>query len=89
MTNEELFEDLKQFIDAKISQATAGLATKDEMNARFDEVDTRFKEIDNRFNKVDERFDDLEIRFNEIQNAIGETLNEHDARITRLEQKLA
>lgn len=28
MTNEELFEDLKQFIDAKISQATAGLPLK-------------------------------------------------------------
>lgn len=38
---------------------------------------------------IDKRFDDLEVRFNEIQNAIGETLNEHDARITRLEQKLA
>ncbi|HJP81722.1 MAG TPA: hypothetical protein VJ841_04980 [Candidatus Saccharimonadales bacterium] len=47
------------------------------------------EEVNPRFDMIDKRFDDLEVRFNEIQNAIGETLNEHDARITRLEQKLA
>jgi hypothetical protein len=30
MTNEELFQDLKQFITATVSQQTAGMATKDD-----------------------------------------------------------
>lgn len=40
MTNEELFEDLKQFIEVTLSQRTAELATKEDVRRIDAKLDT-------------------------------------------------
>ncbi|MEC3979524.1 hypothetical protein [Amycolatopsis sp. H20-H5] len=77
MTNEQLLEDLKQFVSVTVSQATANLATKDEIA----ELATK-KEMDKRFNDIDEQL-------NEVQNALGRELRDHEKRMRRLEAKAA
>jgi tetrahydromethanopterin S-methyltransferase subunit G len=82
MSNEELFEDLKQFIDAKFSQELAHVATKDDVAAvgervdqlgeRIDGVERRLDGVEHRLDGVDGRFDDLDEKLNEILNAVGE-----------------
>lgn len=67
--NEELINDLKQFISATVSQATAELGQQ--VDARFDEVNTRL--------------DDLDSKVTAIADAQAETLEEHEQRISRLE----
>lgn len=89
MTNEQLLEDLKQFVGATVSQATANLATKDEISS--------FKaDVNERFEAIDKRFDDVETQLNEIQNAVGAelvkaetTAQDHERRIQRLEARAA
>jgi TolA-binding protein len=75
MTNEELLDDLKQFVSATVSQATAGLATKDDLAG-----------LEATTNK---RFDDVDERLNEIQNAVGAELEDHEQRLRRLEHRSA
>lgn len=75
MTNEELYDDLKQFITATVSQATADLATKQDIAVLRAEMNERFETVDD--------------RFDEVMNAVGTDLKDHDQRITRLEGKLA
>jgi hypothetical protein len=68
--NDETIEDLKQFIQATISQATAGLATQAEMLRRFDELDQKvtaiadahaesLEDLDSRLGRVETRLDSL------------------------------
>ncbi len=98
MTNDELLDDLKQFINAKVD----GVETR--LEKRIDGVETRLeKRIDGveanlskRIDKVEARLDDIETTQNEILNAVGQDLQEvktnqqkHDVRITKLEAKIA
>ncbi|MEZ0111676.1 hypothetical protein ABH920_005694 [Catenulispora sp. EB89] len=91
MTNEELFNDLKQFIDARLSQemthvATkedlAGLATKEELArlATKDDIKGLNTRIDGLETTMNERFDEM---------MDAEIVKDHERRITRLEHKLA
>ena len=73
MTDEDLLADLKQFIAATVSQATADLATdlaelKHTMNQRFDELGTQVTTI---------------------ADAHAEQLADHERRLTRLEHRPA
>jgi hypothetical protein len=98
--NEDVIADFKQFIAATVSQATAHLATKDDLVALEQRMDTRFTEVDKRFDKVDRRFNEVDVRFDEVQTAIADAMAasnddiderfvKQDARITKLEQQLA
>jgi hypothetical protein len=105
MTNEELLADLKQFVSATVSQATADLATKNDVKV---EVGALRTEVLERFDKLDK---DIDEKLDEVLNRVGEdfvqlektikshdnALNEHDEvhhqdyerRLTTLEHKLA
>ena len=81
MTNEELLQDLKQFVTAAVSQATAGLATKDDivrLEARVGEVQEELSGVAGMVEDMHKKQEDL------IDN-----VNDHDVRIRRLERKLA
>lgn len=67
--NDDQFNDLKQFIAATVSQATAGMATKEDLKRLVGKVD------------------DLDLKIDTLSEALHETLNEHDSRITKLEQQ--
>lgn len=81
MTNEELLQDLKQFISATVSQQTAGLATKDDivrLEVRIDKTDAKLDEVKERLEGVAGMVEDMHKK-----------VNEHDLRIERLEHKFA
>jgi hypothetical protein len=95
MTNEQLFDDLKQFIYTTISQQMANVATKDDI----DRIDNRIDTIEAKMATKDD-IKHLDQKLKDIQEAIGETLDkvndetdatlkDHDKRIRRLEHKLA
>lgn len=82
MTNEEMFEDLKQFIEATVSQSEkrirADMATKEDLG------------------KVNQRFDEVDLKLDTIANAVGEVAEpleqghrDHEHRIQRLERRAA
>jgi hypothetical protein len=101
MTNEELFQDLKQFITATVSQQTAHLATKADIDGvvqRIDLIEVKMA--------TKEDLKDTEHRLSEkmdrVQDAIAETLTkaveavdttkkveDHERRLTRLEHRTA
>ncbi|MCR6484003.1 hypothetical protein M8542_14355 [Amycolatopsis sp. OK19-0408] len=83
MTNEQLLDDLKQYVSTTVSQATADLKNelKDEMNKRFDSMDKRL-------DRMDERFDDIDGQLNEIQNAVGSELVKNDTAIHDLDKRV-
>lgn len=91
MTNEELFEDLKQYLDATLSQNLANVATKDDLEnmATKDDIVATKDDINALREEMDERFD-------EVLNAVGGSIanleakhNDHDKRIVRLETRQA
>ncbi|MEV8440448.1 hypothetical protein AB0425_23965 [Actinosynnema sp. NPDC051121] len=90
MTNEELFQDLKQFIEATVSQQVSAseqrliksMATKEDLLA----VEER----------LGHRIDDLDTKLDTTQDAIGDgftsmesSQQDHERRIRRLEQRVA
>lgn len=82
--NDEVIQDLKQFISATVSQQLA--QQSEELRA----------DMDTRFAKVDERLDEQDEKLDEILNVVGGSIHEveqkvdkHEVRITRLERKLA
>ncbi len=93
MTNEELFEDLKQFIDSRISQSEA------RTDKRFEGVDEKFEGIDDKFEGVDKKFEKIEKKLDQIQTEMNDSfaaagsaivpvndqLANHETRITALE----
>lgn len=96
MTNEELFTDLKQFIQATVRQEIAPLAE------RIDKMDARLGKMDTRMDKMDARFDHLDAKLDQIQEGIADTLTkaieavdttkqvqDHEQRLRRLEQHTA
>ena len=98
MTNDELFEDLKQFINVKIDgvenkleKKIDGVETK--LEKRIDGVESRLsKKIDD----LESRLDDIEITQNEILNVVGQDIQDvksvqqqHEVRISKLETRTA
>ena len=82
MTNEELFTDLKQFIEATVSQQIAHLASKDDLEG----VKQQISDVEQRLNV---RIDTIDEKIDVIHNAIGETVQDHEQRLRRLETKAA
>ena len=83
MTNEELLKDLKQFIDSKISQATATLVTKEDLNSEVSGVEIRLSQ---RLNDVQDAIADTLIHAAEPSD---KRLDDHEYRLTTLEKVLA
>jgi hypothetical protein len=80
MTNEELFTDLKQFIEATVSQQTAHLDSRaDGLEQRIDHVEQN----------LGARIDTLDEKIDTIQDAIADTVQDHEQRLRRLETKTA
>jgi hypothetical protein len=74
MDNDQL-DDLKQFILATVSQATANMATKDDLAHSIAQLDTTL--------------DDLDLKLDTIADTFNDRLNNHETRLTRLEKQAA
>ena len=83
MTNEELFQDLKQFISVTLSQQLSGIETS------IDKLDNRMDKIDNRMEHLETKIDDVDAKVDTILETVGGQLIDHDSRITKLEQAAA
>lgn len=79
--NEDIINDLKQFIAATVSQAFSQLPTREELEGRFGTIDQRFDSLEKR---MDKRFDDLDLKFSTIADAHAEMLDDHENRIKKL-----
>lgn len=80
MTNEDLLQDLKQFITATVSQQLKyGLIT---IQGRLDTIESTMIGMATKDDlaQLDEKLD-------AIQDALGETLHNHERRLTRLERR--
>lgn len=82
LTSDDL-ADIKQLMEAVI-------------RAQDDRIDKKFADIDNRFAGIDDRFEEIDEKLNTIMDAVGVNLNEHteqlddhEARIVRLEKQPA
>lgn len=78
MTNEELFADLKQFIEATVSQQAAHL------DSRIDGLEQRIDRVEQ---SLSGRIDSLDEKIDVIQDAVADTVQDHDQRLRRLERK--
>ncbi len=96
MTNDELFADLKQFIEAAVSQQAAHL------DSRLDSAEQRMASIEQRIDTIETTMATkadmqlLDEKLDTIQDAIGDafthsdgTLQDHERRLQRLEHKAA
>jgi len=73
--DEGVLNDLKQFIAATVSQATAGLATNDSLQRLGQDLSTKI--------------DDLELKVDTISDALNDHLDDHEIRLAKLEQQTA
>jgi hypothetical protein len=76
---DDVIADLKQFIAATVSQATAELVTNQKLEQSLEGLRS----------DMDKRFDDLEAKVDAIADAHAETLGDHEQRLKRLEQRAA
>jgi len=83
ITNDELLQDLKQFINAKID------GVESRLDAKIDGVESRL-------DTMEEELQDIKVMQNEILDVVGKDIQEvktvqhkHDIRITKLEAKAA
>jgi hypothetical protein len=95
--NSALLDDLKQFIDTRLSQFEI------RMDERFEAVDARFEAVDSRFEKLEKKFDDgfdtlsgeigglrQEMRegFAGVADAMDETNKANDNQFARLKKRV-
>ena len=69
--NDAQLDDLKQFIAATVSQATADMATKDDIK------------------RLEVKIDDLDLKVDIISDTLNDRLNDHEARLKKLEPQAA
>lgn len=85
--NDEIIDDLKQFIAATISQQTARLED------RIDGIDQRLGGIDQRIDRIESKIDDLSVSVAEAIDGVNDTtdkqLKDHERRILKLEHGAA
>lgn len=85
MTNEELLADLKQFIEATVSQQLADFAAKDDIKG----LKTDIAGLKSDIKTLDDKVDLIDQKLDQVQDAVAETVQDHEKRITRLEQQRA
>lgn len=93
---DDLIDDLKQFIEATISQGLANVATKDDiatLDSKIASLDSKVATLDSRIAALDTnvngRLDEVNLRLDTIADAQAEMLHDHEERITRLETRAA
>lgn len=74
--NDDQFEDLKQFIDSRVSQSEV-------------QFDRNLKEVKVEIKTMKSKLDDLDLKIDTISEALHESLSDQDLRITKLEQQAA
>jgi hypothetical protein len=80
--DEDLLNDLKQFIAATVSQATVGMATKDDIAVLATKEDLQKVSQD-----LNTKIDDLELKVDTISEALNDHLSDHETGLTKLEQQ--
>ncbi len=78
--NDDQLNDLKQFIDSRISQSVENLASKDDIKtlASKDDIKRLEQKVDDGFSGVGEAVDE-----------VNQALTNHEQRVTKLEAKIA
>jgi chaperonin cofactor prefoldin len=90
MTNDELFEDLKQFINAKIDGVELRLESKiDHLDSRIDSVESSVKDLKEGLEEVNLKLDTLMDATAERLEPLELNDKKQDKRLTKLEQALA
>ena len=97
ITNDELLEDLKQFINAKVDGVETRLGNRiDRVESRLDGVESRLDGVESRLKAVEEDLHEVKLTQNEILDTLGteivdihETQEDHAVRIAKLEAKAA
>lgn len=75
---EDSLNDLKQFIVATVSQATANMATKDDI-----------ADLKGDIAKLEQKIDDVDLKLDTIEGTLNSQLNDQETRITKLKQQAA
>jgi vacuolar-type H+-ATPase subunit E/Vma4 len=87
MTNDELLEDLKQFITSTVSQTEENLrldlASKDDLKSLETSLKTDIKRVEN---KIDDGFAGIA---DTLDNAIIPVLDDHEVQLKKLKQQAA
>jgi seryl-tRNA synthetase len=89
MTNEELFTDLKQFIEATVSQKLVDVASKDDIKSlKADVVGLKadVKALDEKLDAIQDAIADTLTHTTEITDA---AIQDHEQRLRRLEHRSA
>jgi DNA anti-recombination protein RmuC len=90
MTNEELLQDLKQFVTATVSQTVSQVVSQSEqkINARLesleDRVEAGLSDLDAKIDTVHDAIADTFTRYTESTDG---TLKDHEKRLHRLERR--
>lgn len=92
--NEDILADLKQFVAATVSQQTAELTSHIEsIENRIGGIERRIDGIENRLDTIEEKIDDLQSSVSEAitasNDAVHGQLQDHERRLTTLEQSAA
>ncbi|MBA2279040.1 hypothetical protein H0V99_01180 [Candidatus Saccharibacteria bacterium] len=74
--NDDQLNDLKQFIAVTVSQATADMATKSDIQLLKSDI-----------KKLDVKIDDLDLKVDTISETLNDQHNQHEIRLTKLEQQ--
>jgi hypothetical protein len=82
MTNEELFQDLKQYIDARV-------VTKEDLSELRRELKDDIAELRHEIRIVDKKIENIAEAIGETVQADETRLDDHQHRITRLERMAA
>lgn len=95
--DENILNDLKQFIAGTVSQQTAEIRQDfTRLEWRFDGLEQRFDGLEKRFDGLEKRFDGLEHKVDDLtvfvteaidtaNETSGEQLKDHERRISALE----
>ena len=90
--NEDVITDLKQFIATTVSQATSDLATKADLDAVTQNLAVVKQDVGTLKSDMAEvklELSDLNIKMDTIADALTEQLDDHENRLSVLEQRPA
>lgn len=89
MTNEEMIEDLKQFIAATVSQSTSDI--REEvfgLDQKVTSLDQKVTSLDQKVTRLEATTEEIDTKLDTFMNAVGENQEETDKRLTHLETKV-
>jgi len=84
--DEDVIADFKQFIVATVSQATAHIATKEDIANMATKEDIANMATKEDIAKLEQKIDDLDLKVDTISETLNDNLNDHEIRLTKLER---